>query len=542
MYRLTLGSLFDGSGGFALAGALYGIEPLWASEIEPFPIRVTTKRLPAMHHLGDITKMDGAAIPPVDIITGGFPCQNLSMAGKRDGLHGERSGLFFQMVRVIREMREATKNKYPRFVVVENVPGMYSSSQGRDFREVLNELVKIKDKTLSIPMPQKKWLSAGEIVGDDFSLAWRTLCASMWGVPQRRRRCFLVLDFDGKRAGEIQFNESRLSGNPPQVISQRQRTASDTSDSIGSSSDKRTVVGFEPGAVSRLGYNGHAWEDKASTIRADMGDNQLAVAVESHPNDSRIKLNENGTVQTLTKRIGIGGGNVPLVLKEENAQAHLFGICSQGSNSMKSDNPNSGIYEMEISRTLDTGACSGNGGQVVVCMEGNAMRPSHRGNGINKNVCFTLNTVERHTVMVEKDPAYAMIPGSFTRVFQEQSPTLCARDLKDPPLVGQSRYIVRRLTPQECAMLQGFPFDWCAGLETPDPTEEDIIFWTEVFETHRKAVGKSKKPKSRNQIIKWLKNPHTDGAEYRLWGNGVALPCVSFVLGGIAHEAMKNTS
>ena len=458
-----------------------------------------------MNHVGDINEISGATIPPVDIITGGFPCQNLSMAGKRDGLHGERSGLFFQMVRVIREMREATNRKYPRFVVVENVPGMYSSNQGRDFREVLSELVKIKDETISVPMPQKKWLGAGEIVGDGFSLAWRTLCASMWGVPQRRRRCFLVLDFDGERAGEIQFNESRLLGNPPQVISQRQRTAGDTSDSLGSPSDKRT-----------------------------------AVAVESHPNDSRIKLNENGTVQTLTKRMGTGGGNVPLVLKEENAQAHLFGICSQGSNSMKSDNPNSGIYEMEISRTLDTGACSGNGGQVVVCMEGNATRPSHRGSGINENICFTLNTVERHTVMVEKDPAYAMTAGSFTRVLQEQSPTLCARDFKDPPLVGQSRYIVRRLTPQECAMLQGFPFDWCVGLGTKDPTEEDIAFWTEVFETHRKAMGKSKKPKSRKQIIKWLKNPHTDGAEYRLWGNGVALPCVAFVLGGIAHEVMQN--
>ena len=126
MCRLTLGSLFDGSGGFPLAGLLFGIEPKWSSEIEPFPIRVTTKRFSQMVHLGDINSINGATITPVDIITGGFPCQNLSVAGKRVGLHGERSGLFFQMVRVIREMREATDNRYPRFVVVENVPERYN--------------------------------------------------------------------------------------------------------------------------------------------------------------------------------------------------------------------------------------------------------------------------------------------------------------------------------------------------------------------------------------------------------------------------------
>ena len=133
-----------------------------------------------------------------------------------------------------------------------------------------------------------------------------------------------------------------------------------------------------------------------------------------------------------------------------------------------------------------------------------------------------------------------MTAGSYTQVCKEQSPTLQARDYKDPPLVSQSQYIVRRLTPQECALLQGFPFDWCVGLETPDPTEDEVVFWTDVFEAHRKAVGKPTKPKSRKQIIKWLKNPHTDSAEYRLWGNGVALPCVAFVLGGIVHEVNKN--
>jgi DNA (cytosine-5)-methyltransferase 1 len=150
---LTLGSLFSGSGGFELGGILSGIEPIWASEIEPFAIRVTTKRLPGVAHLGDINKIDGGKVPPTDIITGGFCCQDLSVAGKRAGLHGKRSGLFFQVIRIIKQMRVATDNKYPRFVVLENVPGMYSSTKGLDFQEVLNALIQTTDETLTVPLP-----------------------------------------------------------------------------------------------------------------------------------------------------------------------------------------------------------------------------------------------------------------------------------------------------------------------------------------------------------------------------------------------------
>ena len=176
--RLTLGSLFSGSGGFELGGLVCGIEPIWASEVAPFPIRVTTKRLPRVKHLGDINRIDGANVPPVDIITGGFCCQDLSVAGKRAGLHGERSGLFFQITRIIREMRAFTAGEYPKYAVLENVPGMYSSAGVADFLEVLNELCKIKDETLSVPMPEKGgWSTAGEIVGDGFSIGWRTLDA-----------------------------------------------------------------------------------------------------------------------------------------------------------------------------------------------------------------------------------------------------------------------------------------------------------------------------------------------------------------------------
>jgi len=182
MNKLTLGSLFDGSGGFPLGGLISGIAPVWASEIEPFPIRVTTKRLPFMKHYGDVSRMDGGSIEPVDIITFGSPCQDMSIAGKREGLDGNRSGLFYEAVRIIKEMRCATNGKYPRYIVWENVPGAFSSNKGEDFQCVLESVCRIADETVSVPSP-KKWQSAGSIVGDGYSVAWRVLDAQYWGVP-----------------------------------------------------------------------------------------------------------------------------------------------------------------------------------------------------------------------------------------------------------------------------------------------------------------------------------------------------------------------
>lgn len=163
MSNLTLGSLFDGSGRFPLAGILCGITPVWSSEIEPFPIRVTEKRLPYVKHYGDIIRLNGADLEPVDIITFGSPCQDMSIAGKCDGLVGSRSNLFYEAVRIIKEMREKTNGKYPRFIVWENVPGAFSSNGGEDFRCVLEQICKIKDSFVSIP-EFKKWKPAGEIV------------------------------------------------------------------------------------------------------------------------------------------------------------------------------------------------------------------------------------------------------------------------------------------------------------------------------------------------------------------------------------------
>lgn len=193
---MTMASLFDGSGGFPLAATMCGIEPIWASEVAPFPIRVTTKRFPGMKHYGDVSKINGAEVPAVDIITFGSPCQDLSLAGKRAGIEGERSGLFYQAVRIIKEMREKTNGRQPRYIIWENVYGAFSSNNGEDFRCVLGEIGRIKRTDFDVPRCDE-WLTAGEIMADDFSIAWRGLDAQYWGVPQRRKRIFLVADFNG---------------------------------------------------------------------------------------------------------------------------------------------------------------------------------------------------------------------------------------------------------------------------------------------------------------------------------------------------------
>ena len=170
-----------------------------------------------MKHLGDITKIKNA--PFVDCITFGSPCQNLSIAGKREGLAGEQSGLFIEAVRIIKEMREQSGGVYPTFAVWENVPGAFSSNNGEDFRTVLEELARIAEASVSIPRPKNgKWAKAGFICGDEWSLAWRTFNAQFWGVPQRRRRIAVVVDFGGQRAGEILFERTGVSGNPEPSI------------------------------------------------------------------------------------------------------------------------------------------------------------------------------------------------------------------------------------------------------------------------------------------------------------------------------------
>ncbi len=691
--QLTLGSLFDGSGGFPLGGILAGIIPVWASEVDPFPIRVTTKRLPQMQHIGDVSKASGAELPPVDIITFGSPCQDMSVAGKRAGLDGARSGLFYQAIRIIKEMRDKTNGEHPRYIVWENVPGAFSSNGGADFQAVLREICRVKDEQADIPQPAK-WESAGEIVGEGYSVAWRVFDSQYWGVPQRRKRIYLVADFDGERAPAILFDSEGLSGYSAESFRAWKRTAAGSADGVGETGrclrwcintqgnsgvyvtddysgalvaqdhgNHPAVVqaaGFctEHSAQSRgIGYE----EEKAPTLRAEKV--PAALALQSNPTDARLKIADDGIVQTITKRAGTGGNNVPLVAEPEpvtmkiragcegggkgilcqrdksatlgthndqtlfepvgfdryngettSDQTHTlntgagnnvpmvfepdgkaygiakegfaggkaaafnfavneevaptlqaagpgavaqpdiraYGVCSKTSKGMLSDNPKAGFYEADTSRTLDQSGgnpTSNQGGIAVVSpdpafaiqgsMIGRKDENGPQGDGINADVCFTLNTADKHCVAAPDGEHYSASKGSFfTSAVREQASTLVATDWKDPPLVNDTpnnepMYIVRRLTPVECARLQGFPDWWCSDLGTAEPTEEDIAFWTDVFETWRRITNPSGKGKTRNQIVKWLQNPYSDGAEYRLWGNGVSLPIPFFVLSGI---------
>ena len=529
---LTLGSLFDGIGGFPLAGICAGIRPVWASEIEPFPIRVTEKRLPEMKHYGDIHGLHGAKLEPVDMITFGSPCQDVSIAGRREGLSGGRSGLFFEAIRIIREMREATNGEYPRWAVWENVPGALSSHNGEDFRQVLESLIRVQEPEADVPLPADgKWLPAGEIMGNGYALAWRVLDAAQgWGVAQRRKRVFAVLDLAGGRAGEVLFESEGLSGYTPPGGEARKGAAGGAARCAG-------AAGFcyESGEASRgIGYQ----EEESPTLRCGK---PPGVAVREPP-------------LTLKIRSGCDGGGKGALIQHDlsatlgchNDQTlfapKAFGIGSAASKGMLSPNPKSGFYEAATSRTIDC-----NGGSAS-CNQGG---------------------------MVVVSPAYSIHPMVNTQTQQGQTPSLMARDSKDPLLVSlpsycldracftsgenaQYRlsvraevaatlvaegpgaisaspedYLVRRLTPLECCRLQGFPDGWTEHLETEEPGEQEIARWVGVFEDWYRAQGKTARA-SPEKIAKWLKNPRTDSAEYKAYGNSVAVPCVFFVLAGVA--------
>lgn len=481
---MKLGSLFDGAGTCPFAASIYSVVPTWASEIEPFPLKVTSKRFPYMKHLGDITKIDGAAIEPVDIITFGSPCQDLSVAGKRAGLDGERSGLFMDAVKIMKTMRRATNGRYPQVGIWENVPGAFSSNKGEDFRIVLEEICKIKDDKAVIPRPKDgKWPNAGLIVGDGYSVAWRVLDAQFWGVPQRRRRIYLVADFGGQCAGQILFERGGLSRNFAasretwqgitrhsaycaygtreccgensgiEYYPEKARTLMARYDSSPCIDKGQNIVCFhilqDPvssdkvapclslgnpksgqsslGICAAFGETGQGyWQAGIQTLRAE-GENRP-----SRPSNvvcyalDRAAFNQGANAQ-YNFEITDNGINSTLVAKGPGAvccpSLRAYTLDSVSSNSMKSKNPNSGFHETKVINCLDTSdgnPCKNQGGNLIL-----------------------------HTV---------------------------------------PKYYVRRVIPKECARLQGMPDWWC----------DDI--------------------------------PHTDSAEYKMWGNGMALPCVMYVM------------
>jgi DNA (cytosine-5)-methyltransferase 1 len=505
--------------------------------------------------------MRGSEIEPVDVITFGSPCQDMSLAGKRAGLDGSRSSLFYEAIRIVKEMRCKTNGKYPRYIVWENVTGAFSSNKGEDFRAVLEAVASVAEEVPKVPMPEKGgWPYADVLMGDGWSIAYRTFDAQYWGVPQRRRRIYLVADFAGQSAKEILFEPESMSGDTEQGKEQGKETACHTGRSIdgtGRDGCKELVLNDQGGQRMDVTMG------VTQTLRATA--NHPPLVFENHAQDSRYTgpLDKS---QTVLATFGTGGNNQPFVV--ENFRCFDVRFTSLGT-----QNKRHNCYETKTARTIDTGGNapdSNQGGVAVVSLQGSMIGRSEKngpqGDGINKDVSFTLNTVDRHAVVYALDrvttdgsrkykgtmgitdngvnptliargptsvgvPTYSMTTGSFAQVNKEKAPTLAARDYKDAPIVnaGQNpRYIVRRLTPTECARLQGFPDSWCSNLGTENTTMDELRFWYNVFADYGRVMGK--KPKSLKAIKTWLKNPHSDSAEYKMWGNGLCLNIVAFIL------------
>lgn len=550
---MKLMSLFDGSGGFPLAASLCGIEPVYAAEVEPYPIAVTKNRFPKMKHLGDVSKVKGGEIEPVDIITFGSPCQDMSIAGKRAGLkHADmgddettRSGLFLEAIRIIKEMREATNGVYPRYAIWENVPGAFSSNRGEDFRTVLEEFIRVKEKDAVMPdVPKAGWPYADCYSGNGWSLAYRVFDAQYWGVPQRRRRIYLVADFRGQRAGEILLKPEGLRKNSAQSGTHGQETARCAKNSVG------TAIG----GVDR--YNQSFLPGLAQTLRASGGGDctptvLAPVAVYCHQGNG---IDRAGKCLT------------------------AYSFDSLSSNSMKSKNPHSGCRAVEIAKTLDTGypdpsknqggiaivekiilddqggqqisvctdgksptitARCGTGGNnvpgVVYCLQGNGIDRADtagcNGKGWKEDTSYTLNTIDK--------PAVVCAQKSYTE-FKDES-TLSTLKATGGSYGGGSEnivvknYIVRRLTPTEYARLQGFPSWWGIVNPVENLTDEDYAFWLDVRNTYAEINGKATKEYTREQMLAWYNKLHSDSAEYKMWGNGIALPNALYVMQGIAE-------
>lgn len=329
-----------------------------------------------MVHLGDITKMSGYTIPPVDVITFGSPCQDLSIAGKRAGMAGERSGLFSEAVRIIREMRYATFGAYPKYAVWENVPGAFSSNKGEDFHAVLQSLCRVIDPDATIPRPTDarggiKWPRAGAILADHYSLAWRTMDAQHWGVPQRRLRISLVLDLTGGRAGEILFEPESLRGH--------------------------FAPGITPGQAAPVVVGGCTEDaNRAFTLKIRSG-------CEGGGKGALVQTEKSATLSTLQDQT---------LFVAEPSKAYSFD--SLASNSMKSSNPHSGCREVEIAKTLDTSPpdpSKNQGGIAIVeptfCIQGNTIDRADTAGansaGVKEDVCYTLNTIDRPAVAFALD-------------------------------------------------------------------------------------------------------------------------------------------
>lgn len=570
-----MGSLFSGSGGFELASAIFGIEPRWASEIEPLPMLITKKNFPDMPHHGDIRYMNGGKVETVTVIAGGSPCQDMSVAGQRAGLDGSRSNLFHEQIRIIKEMREHDRkagrtDKYirPRFMVWENVPGAFSSNKGKDFQAVLQAIVSVTDDTATVPLPPKgKWQSAGCIMGDTYSIAWRTLDAQYWGVPQRRKRIYLVADFGGGTAPKILFEREGLSRDFAESREAWQRTAGD----IKEGTHKAGTENIECYDISdRRRVADKSEVSPTLTTKMGTGGNNVPIVIETHAQDARWGISEDNIVQTLASNMGTGG-NVPMIMNEARSvdlrnqrlgddKAETLHGCGHGSSvatvieptafhitqdptafegkspCLTQGNPKTGQATIGVAIPIADKATRYKGGGDTRNNDGSA---NGLGVGEPGAPANTLTAADRHAV------AYAMQAfGQYKE--SEIASAIKARDFKDSTyLIVELEYIIRRLTPLECCRLQGFPDDWTEDIAITEPKASVIREWMIAWAEWWRLIGKDsgiQLPKDAKQVERWLADPASDSGLYKMWGNGIALPCAMFVMEGIAEVLKEENS
>lgn len=622
---MKMASLFDGSGGFPLAASMCGIEPVWASEVEPYPIAVTRQRFPHMKHMGDVSKIRGGEVPPVDIITFGSPCQDMSIAGKRAGIQHEangddettRSGLFMEAARIIEEMREATNGRYPRYAVWENVPGAFSSNKGEDFRLVLQTLIQIVEPTAVVPpVPKAGWSYYDCWMGDGWSIAYRTVDAQYWGVPQRRRRIYLVVDFAGQRAGEILFERESLRGYSAESGTARKGAATDVMGSAGvcdiecltpwdvqsrrvftaygawpalyageggghgyvcypsyclqgNTIDRNAQqngsgicedVAFTLNAVDRHGvvaawFKGRQGADsgsvgfeveKSPTLVSGMTTDVVYVAFAQNQRDELRDLH--GVAGALAAEPGMkqqtflalaydarvnGDGRTASTITgdhENRVTDYTTVVC------MATQQGGAEIAE-NLCPTITAAAGMSGNNQPVLCMaHGQA----------NAEVCENLSPClncnhEQPIVVSGMDCRNGELNGDLCGTLQAKPGGGFSYNCTHPVLLKYPvRYIVRRLTPIECARLQGFPDRW-GDVPAEDSLDDmEDLFWLWVRQTYDAINGRPVKDYTTKQILSWYNKLHTDSAEYKMWGNGIALPCALYVMEGITEAAVKD--
>ena len=636
----TIGSLFSGSGGFELAATMCGGTPVWASEVEPFPIAVTWSRFPGMKHLGSVTDVKGGEVEPVDVITFGSPCQDLSVAGKRAGLKHEdngdeettRSGLFMEAIRIIKEMRKATNGEFPKFCCWENVPGAFSSNGGQDFRTVLEELIKIVEPGAVMPkVPKNGWSYADSYCGEGWSLAYRVFDAQYWGVPQRRRRIYLVLDLGGECAGEVLFEREGLRGYFAEGRAPWQGIAADAQNCAGADDreGENDCIAFHllqdpipnskvshcmgqgnsDGGQASIGVAHMVLDDqggqqitvrtdgKSPTLRAEMHGNVPAVMVagfkelnsakarsdgygyevapclsankhdasvcimeqhlfENHSQDTRYK-GPLDVCPMLPAQLGTGGNNTPFIVEGKREEIY----CIDGDKIGKAERAGGsglGIRSGDKMYTLtakDAGSHAvayGINGDVAATLDASYYKGCGMRQGVEREVvayCIGNGQLNQITMAKQSNTLDCMHDQQAVAVFDKEAynsgknatgghyiaeggPSTTLRT-KHPPGVAV-RYIVRRLTPTECARLQGFADRWAVPVSKDEFTDEEYRFWMEVRNTHAAITGKAVKDYTKEQMLKWYNGLHTDSSEYKLWGNCIALPNALYVMQGIA--------